>query len=114
MEKRGQLTIFIIIAVVIIALGVMVYFFVPQVRTGLGVSTNNPVLYIQDCIKGKVETTVDELSVQGGSMNPQKYLLHKDQKIEYLCYTEEYYTTCVMQQPLLKAHVESEIKNEIT
>lgn len=114
MEKKGQLTIFIIIAVVVVALGVMVYFFVPQIRTGLGVSTNNPILYMQNCVKEKVETTVNQLSIQGGSSNPQKYLLHNDQKIEYLCYTEEYYTTCVMQQPLLKQHIESEIKTEIS
>jgi hypothetical protein len=30
-----------------------------------------------------------------------------------LCYTNEYYKTCVMQQPMLKDHIESEIKNEI-
>ncbi len=114
MEKRGQLTIFIIIAVVIIALGIMVYFFMPQVRTGFGVSTNNPLLFMQDCMKESVQKAVDQISVQGGSINPQKYLLYNNQKLEYLCYTEEYYTTCIMQQPLLKQHFESEIKSQIS
>ena len=41
------------------------------------------------------------------------YILYQDSKIEYLCYTSEYYKPCSVQQPLLKEHIESEIENEI-
>ena len=114
MEKRGQLTIFIIIAVVIVALGIAVYFFSPQIKTGFGATTNNPSLFMQSCIKSNIESSVNTISSQGGSVNPEHYFLINDEKIEYLCYTDEYYVPCVMQQPLLKQHIETEIKNDIS
>lgn len=113
-QNKGQITIFIIAAIAIIAFGLLIYLFVPQIRTGLGVSTNNPVVFMQNCIKDKIEISVDLISSQGGSRNPEHHLLNNDEKIEYLCYTEDYYTPCVMQQPLLKEHMENEVLNEIS
>tara|TARA_Y100000296_G_C5175176_1_gene259662 strand:- start:2297 stop:3145 length:849 start_codon:yes stop_codon:yes gene_type:complete len=111
--KKGQITIFIIIAVVIIALGILIYLFFPKIQTGLGISTNNPQIFIQNCMEEEIQNTVDTISSQGGSINPSNYILYQDEQIEYLCYTNEYYLPCVMQQPLLKQHIENEIKNEI-
>tara|TARA_Y100000310_G_scaffold213829_1_gene214834 strand:+ start:9099 stop:9857 length:759 start_codon:yes stop_codon:yes gene_type:complete len=113
MEKRGQVTIFIIIAIVIIALGILIYLFFPTIQTGLGISTNNPQIFIQNCMEEEITNTVDVLSSQGGSFDPKNYFLYQDEKIEYLCYTSEYYIPCVMQQPMLKKHIENEIKKEI-
>jgi len=113
MEKRGQLTIFIIIGIMIVALGVLIFFLFPKIKTGLGISTNNPNVFIQNCMEEEVESVVNTLSSQGGSMNPENYILYQNEEIEYLCYTNEYYLPCIMQQPLLKQHIESEIKNAI-
>jgi|TARA_B100000315_G_scaffold208230_1_gene203439 hypothetical protein len=113
-NERGQVTIFIIIAVAIIALGILIYFFFPKIQTGFGISTNNPQIFIQNCMEEKIENVVSVLSSQGGSSDPENYFLYQDEKIEYLCYTGEYYIPCVMQQPMLKKHIENEIKNEIS
>lgn len=112
-EKRGQLTIFVIVAIVIVALGVLVYSFFPQIRTTLGFATSNPSSFMQSCMEEDLGNAVKMISSQGGSMNPEPYYLYQDEKIEYLCYTNQDYLTCVVQQPLLKQHVESEIKNAI-
>lgn len=111
-EKRGQVTIFIIIAVIIVALAVLIYFVYPKITTS-GIETN-PTQYIQDCLKGDIETNINKISLQGGSLNPTLYSLYNDEKIEYICYTNEYYQRCVMQQPFLKTHIEEEIKNSIS
>ena len=111
--KRSQIAIFVILGVMIIALGIIAYVFFPQIQTGFGVSTNNPDVFIQNCMEDKIKNTVDTISLQGGSMNPSNFFLYQENKVEYLCYTNEYYISCVMQQPLLKEHIESEIKNEI-
>lgn len=113
MKKRGQITIFIILAIVIVVLGVLIFLFFPKIQTGLGISTNNPQIFIQNCMEEEIENTVSVLSSQGGSFDPRNYFLYQDEKIEYLCYTGEYYIPCVMQQPMLKQHIENEIKNEI-
>jgi hypothetical protein len=75
MEKRGQITIFIIIGIMIVALGILIFLFFPQIKTGLGISTNNPQLFIQNCMEEKVESVVEILSLNGGSANPENYFL---------------------------------------
>ena len=112
-QTRGQITVFIIIAVIIIAIGALLYLFIPQVRTSLGFDLKNPSVFLQTCIEDEIEDAVNLLSVQGGSINPEHYITYNNEKIEYLCYTEEYYKTCVVQQAMLKKHIESEIKNEV-
>ena len=113
LNKKGQVTIFIIIALVIVVLGILIYMFYPQIKAGLGLGPQNPTSFIQTCIEEEIKDGAEKLSLQGGSLSPEHYILYNSEKIEYLCYTGEYYKTCVVQQPMLKRHIESEIKNEI-
>jgi len=46
-------------------------------------------------------------------MNPEHFILNDNEPAEYLCYTNAYYLPCVVQQPMLKTHIEAEIKAEI-
>jgi hypothetical protein len=110
--KKGQVTIFIIIGIIIVAVALLIYSFYPKIRTTLGIEESTPQSYIQFCVEDKLRETVDILSKQGGSMNPELYILDGE-KIEYLCYINEYYRPCVIQQPLLKKHIELELKNEL-
>ena len=112
-KKSGQVTIFIIIAITIIALGILIYMFYPKIKTSLSSELKNPAEFIQTCIEEEIENSVSKLSLQGGSLFPEHYILYNNEKIEYLCYSGEYYKTCVMQQPMLKQHIESEIENGI-
>jgi len=111
--KRSQVTIFIIIGVLVVVMGILIYMFYPRISTILEIESKNPTQFIQSCIEEEIEDTVEKLSAQGGYLEPEHYFLYNDQKIGYLCYTNEYYLTCVMQQPLLKAHIETLIKDEI-
>ncbi len=112
-NKNGQVTIFIILAIIIVAGALLVYSFYPQIKTTLGVEEQNPASFIQSCIESDLKNAVDKVSIQGGSINPENFVLYDDTNIEFLCYTGEYYRPCVVQQPMLKQHIESEIKNEI-
>ncbi len=112
-NNRGQLTLFIIVAVVIVALVAMVYLFFPQVLVSFGIGPTNPNIFIQSCMEQQLKDVVDNVSLQGGSLEPGNFILYQNQKIEYLCYNANYYLPCIMQQPLLKQHIESEIKRGI-
>ena len=112
-QSRGQVTIFIIVAIIIIVLGVLLYLFFPQIQTTLGLTDRNPSAFMQTCMGDEIKETVKILSLQGGSLNPKNYFLYDNERIEYLCYTNEYYIPCVVQQPILKQHIENEIKNNI-
>ncbi len=112
-NKRGQVTIFIIVGIIIVATGFLIYSFYPQIKSALGGEEKNPQSYIQFCIQDEIKSAVNELSLQGGSLNPGSYIMFDDSKVEYLCYTNEFYRPCTVQQPMLKQHIELEIKNKI-
>jgi hypothetical protein len=112
-NKSGQVTIFIIIGIIIVAASILIYQFYPGLKSTLGIEESTPQSYIQLCVEEKLIETVDLVSSQGGSINPGNYNLYQNEKIEYLCYTEEFYAPCVVQQPMLKTHIETEIQNEI-
>lgn len=112
MNNRAQVTIFIIIAIIIIVAGVFLYLFFPQIQTTF-IEEKNPPGFIEECMEDEIKETIETLSLQGGSINPENYFLYNDEKVGYLCYTNEYYVVCVVQQPMLKQHIENEIKNNI-
>jgi len=111
--KRGQVTIFIIIAVVVVAFIALAYVVYPKIKTSFETDTKNPQAFIAECIEDELKEKVDLISVQGGSLEPEHYFMYMGDKIEYLCYTNEYYQTCVVQQPMLKQHIERELQNSI-
>ena len=112
MGKRGQITIFIIIGIVIVAAAVIIYLFWPRIKTAF-VQTSDPQTFIQDCLTPEMKKNVELISKQGGSLNPVSYVMYQNDKVDYLCYTSEDYLTCYMQKPLLKQNIEEEIKNSI-
>jgi len=116
MNKRGQISVFIIIAIVIVALAIIAYLVYPKIAQPRVVSIT-PKEEIQNCLEDEIEEVVEKISLSGGSLEPEFYIEYFEDgekyNVEYLCYTNEYYRQCVMQQPMLKTHIESEIKSAI-
>ena len=112
-NKKGQVTIFIIIAVMVVVFGVLIYMFYPQLQITLGVGAKSPTEFIQLCLEDEIVENLEEISIHGGSLNPEHYFLYKGEKIEYLCYTEKDFLPCIMQQPFLQRHIEEELKTSI-
>ncbi len=108
-SKKGQVTIYIMIAIVIV--GVLIFLFYPRIKTLIKPAA--PPVYLQDCLKEEVEETIKMVSSRGGSVEPVNAVMFNNEKVEYLCYTNQYYQTCKMQQPLLIQHIEREILENI-
>lgn len=102
---------FIIIAVVIVGVAIAIYFLYPKITSE--VITTTPSEEIRNCLEGDIKDTIEKISMQGGNYEPQFYYNYQGEKVEYLCYTNEYYKECVRQIPLIKKHIESEIKSAI-
>ncbi|NMB66590.1 hypothetical protein GYA25_00820, partial [Candidatus Woesearchaeota archaeon] len=116
-NKKAQVTIFIILAILIV-LGFLIYFLVyPKVKNSSNPYEDNPPVYIENCIKEDLENLTRTLSLQGGSLNPTAYSFYNNTKIQYVCYTEEYYRPCVIQKPLIdndiKKIMEDSIKSKV-
>lgn len=105
--KKGQVTIFVILALLI----VIVLLFLFRGKITNIVSEKPPIVQIQDCVAESVEEAVGILALQGGEIEPEFYFSYQGNKLSYLCYTEEYLQTCVMQKPLLVSSIEKEIEN---
>ena len=113
-SSKGQITIFIILAIAIVVIGVVIYMFYPQIKSSLGFQTQNPEAFLQECLEGDVLDVIDLISPQGGYLDPQLHVMYDNSKVAYLCYTNEYHKTCTMQRPMLKAYVEAQIKGTIS
>src|SRR3989344_233217 len=115
-NKKAQLAIFVVIAVVIAVAGVLIFLFYPQILPGASppARVENPAGILQSCLEENLTEIVEKISSQGGDLDPKHYILYKGEKLKYLCYTSQYYVPCVVQEPLIFNHVTSEIKNGIS
>ncbi len=114
MNKRGQVTLFIIIAVVIVAVVAITIVFLPRLLPRKEMpAVLDPEAYISDCINLHLEPLVETLASQGGYIELGNCIFYKDVCRHYLCYTTTSYEACINQEPLLKEHVEEELKNKL-
>lgn len=109
MEKRGQLAIIVIVAILLIVAVVLLYINQGSVRI-LGSEALSPESYLTSCIEPVVTTTLATQAKQGGFLVPEGNVEYEGEKIAYLCYTSENYKTCVVQKPMIKAQMEKELQ----
>src|SRR3989344_7255597 len=107
LNKKGQVAIFIMIAIVIVAV-ILAVFLYPRASIE-STSEFTPTSYLKSCIEPDVKRSLEVLGKNGGYLQPEGFLEYKSEKIKYLCYVSEYYKTCTIQQPLLKEQVEKEL-----
>lgn len=111
-SKHAQITIFIILGILIVAL-IILFFFVLKPGFISSSERDNPQVYMEECAKEATEKAIEIMLPQGGYISPSNYKLFLDDKVGYLCYTKQYYVTCVNQEPMYIEHLENEIKNNI-
>jgi len=113
MRKKGQVAIFIIVAIMIVS-AVLVFFLwaKPTYFSDAGKG-----LRFESCVEDAVEQAISELERKAGFINPKFNYDYNDEKFTYLCYTNQYYETCVVQVPFLKnsfdEQMETLIKDEV-
>lgn len=118
MEKRGQVTIFIILGVLIV-LGSLIFFFISsgtlKELTG-NVKEISPERKIVTCTEDSVRESVNILLNQGGYLkNPLNKSFqfsgeNETSDLSFLCYNRNYYLPCINQQPMLIQHLKKEIQ----
>ena len=110
--KKGQITLFIIIALIIIAAAIA--FLVLRSRLpGTDKSSDNPEDYIDKCMQDAGKQAIKLLSEHGGYVQPGYFILYKNKTVGYTCYNNNYYYTCIMQNPSVVSLIRDEIYNYI-
>jgi len=111
--KKGQVTIWIIIAVAIIV-AFLILFLVRRSIIIDKTEETNPQLFIQKCIKDSTYEAINIMLPQGGFIAPQNYKLYNNTNVAYLCENIGYFYPCINQHPMLLNEMKKEIKDYIT
>jgi len=113
-SKRSQVTIWIIVAILIVA-AIMLFFLLrgQQAVEIFKPSMPDPQSDIEKCAGDAAKQAIDIMLPQGGYINPSNYKLYENNKVAYLCYTNNYYYPCINQQPMYLDFLEKEIKSYI-
>jgi hypothetical protein len=112
-NKRGQVTLFIIIAVVIIAVVVLFLMLRKPATPGAPIVPFEPKTYVRDCINVNLEPLIENISNQGGYLNPKPALIYNSLPIGYLCYTMETGSCAIQYQPPLQSFIENQLTQEV-
>ncbi|MBU0957371.1 MAG: hypothetical protein KKF56_01025 [Nanoarchaeota archaeon] len=113
MQKRGQITLFIIIALILVAAILLMFLAKPQIVNLIEQKDEDPQDTMEKCARDAVEKAVDIMLPQGGVLNPTNYKMFENNRVQYLCYTNVYYNRCVNQQPMYIEFMEEEIKKYV-
>lgn len=111
-NKKGQVAIFVIVAIVIVVGIILVYLLAPKFIPGVqSSSSENPQAFIETCLKEEIANNIEIAGNGGGFLNPAGTVMSKGIEYKYLCYTNENYVPCVVQEPFVKDRIESEMTN---
>lgn len=124
MHKRGQVTVFVILGIVIVVILALVFYLYgerlkiqTQEQTKFDTSTVEPLkTFVQDCINKYSLEGINLIGKQGGEINPGFYQNWNCvspgncDKVSYACFTTEY-SACYNKKPFLKEFVQDELEN---
>ena len=120
-KKRGQITIFIILGIILISAVVLFFLFREQTTIDTtGKPEENPEAFMNSCLEGKIKNAINELALRGGYVNNSLNINFKfeDEEIfvdvSYLCYNQNSYLPCINQKPTFTEDLKTEIKKYIS
>lgn len=108
-EKRGQVTLFIIVAIVIVSVILIFFLWVKPNYISKSVGSFG----FEGCVQDVVNQGIEEIGLTAGFANPGFSYQYNGEDFVYLCYTNEYYKTCTVQKALLKQHFEEQLSKHL-
>jgi len=104
--KRGQITIFVVLALLIIS-SLLIYFLWAKPKY-FPTTTVKPS--IENCMIDAVKSSINEMERQSGFTGLVFSYSYQGEKIPYLCYTNLYLQPCLNQKPFLTQYFTDELK----
>jgi hypothetical protein len=104
-NKRGQVAIFVIIAILIVAVALIFFLWVQPTY----IAPSGGQFGFESCMEEVIEDSMEVLGIQAGFRNPEFSYTYRGEDIGYLCYTHLYHKQCSVQKPFLKQHFEDEL-----
>lgn len=109
--RKGQVTIFIIVGLVIVVGIVVVVIFMRNVDVDSPVDLG-PKAFVGKCVRDAVEKSVEKVLAGGGEIVPSQSVMYMGDEWNYLCYQADYYLACYNLHPMLEVEIEGEIRRD--
>jgi len=113
MKNRGQVTIFILIGILIVS-AVLIFFLWGRPTF---FSDRSGVKGFEGCVEDALESGISQLEGKAGFIDADFTYSYMGEELTYLCYTNDFYETCVVQVPFLKnvfdENLEALIRGEV-
>ncbi len=116
MQKRGQVTLFIILGIIVVALVALIMFskqaniYTPATQENLQGKMDAIEQNIQDCLEDASGEPLNRIAQQGGYLTviPGSYRLWNDSTISYLCWNQQGQRQC-MNRMLTRAYMQEQL-----
>ena len=105
---RGQVTIFIIVAIVIVVGIVGTIYFMGSSEVDAP-SDLGPKVFIDKCVRDIVEESVETMLRNGGEKEMSRFIRYNGSNYNYLCYQADNNIPCYNNHPILERQIEEEI-----
>lgn len=119
MNKRGQVTVFVIVGVVILILAILIWYLrssgnmvVPSFFIGEDARRQSVETNLKECVENAVKPTVLLAAKQGGDLTPVNYRNYKGDHVSYLCLNIPGKDQCLNVMPPIRI-IEEKLKNNI-
>lgn len=118
MNKKAQVTIFIILAIVLIAVIGAIYL-ISSGKNILDVfspkASDNPNSYLKSCVEKSIRESEELIFLSNGFsiVDKKTSVLYKSQEVPFMCISYEYYYQCVPQEPMFIEKQRKKIENKL-
>jgi len=115
-SKKGQLSLFIIIAIIIVVLFIGAFYFINQ-NSEMQKAKKDPSGYVRTQIQACAEQAAEEAErsviLHGGFSNPTNYMMFNNTKVTFLCYAENNLELCINNHPMLNLEIQKQIESYV-
>jgi hypothetical protein len=107
-NTRGQLTLFVILAVLIVS-AIAIAGFLFAKNTIISPTPKEPHLNFQSCVEDSIKISITKVLDNGGLLNPGNTIRYQSENYTYLCFTADYYSRCYNYYPMHEYTIEEQI-----
>lgn len=113
-HKKGQIAIFVIIALIIVVAVALVFIFVGKPFDKIS-PIEDPKGYVSQCVQEPLSDGIEQVIMHGGYLNAEEpSILYENEDVAYLCHTPNNEEICIAIEPMLIEKIEEEILAYIT
>ena len=113
MDNKGQVTIFVIVGIIIVAAIIMIFFVNTNKITSNGQDFDNPESYIDNCVRESANSIITEMLAGGGFIGANDTKMYQGKPVTYLCKNINNFEPCINQRPVYLGQVEKELEENI-